>query len=265
MGFGEIINLTNQLTNIEQYVNNKLVALVGLKQSPGISGFVFDIPQEEQITLQADITDHYTESNSYINDHIVRKPREITLTGLIAELKIESGLFELITSIFQSSLSTVDAYFGDYTGQVGDIIQDVVSTAVNISNQVLQIVNRIKNITAGFDGEGNYLNLQQRAFAKLEAMFYTNTLLTVQTPWKYFESMVIKDIRFSQGEETDGMSQITVTLKEWRSYDTISVDLSNILNTSRNNLQSSETVDIGNSQGSTNSIAFDSYSGFTGG
>lgn len=53
---------------------------------PGIAGFLFDIPEEDQISLSADVTDHYLEDNTSVVDQIALKPEEVTVRGLVAEL-----------------------------------------------------------------------------------------------------------------------------------------------------------------------------------
>lgn len=53
---------------------------------PGIAGFLFDIPGDEWIELESQITDHYTEANTAIQDNIALSPEKVTVKGIIAEL-----------------------------------------------------------------------------------------------------------------------------------------------------------------------------------
>lgn len=52
----------------------------------GIAGFLFDIPEEEEINLRSEITDHYLEDNTSVVDQIALKPEEVTVRGLVAEI-----------------------------------------------------------------------------------------------------------------------------------------------------------------------------------
>lgn len=52
----------------------------------GIAGFLFSIPEEEEINLKCDITDHFLEDNTSVVDQIALKPEEVTVRGLVAEL-----------------------------------------------------------------------------------------------------------------------------------------------------------------------------------
>lgn len=53
---------------------------------PGIAGFLFDIPGDEWIELESQITDHFTEANTAIQDNIALSPEKVTVKGLVAEL-----------------------------------------------------------------------------------------------------------------------------------------------------------------------------------
>jgi len=78
----------NSVINSAEFTNellNKFV--VKTASSFGISGFVFDIREDENITLKADITDHFVEDNSTIQDHISLKPIKISLRGFVGDLR----------------------------------------------------------------------------------------------------------------------------------------------------------------------------------
>ena len=53
---------------------------------PGIAGFLFDIVGDEWVELQSDITDHFVEDNTAINDQIALRPEQVTVRGIVAEL-----------------------------------------------------------------------------------------------------------------------------------------------------------------------------------
>lgn len=53
---------------------------------PGIAGFLFDIPDDEWVELNSTITDHYTESNTAVQDNIALDPERVTVRGMVAEL-----------------------------------------------------------------------------------------------------------------------------------------------------------------------------------
>ena len=72
--------------DMNKYIDEKSAAVVSLPGFNGISGWVFDVPTGEEITLSADVTDHPTENGSFISDHVVVKPVMVTLSGYVGNL-----------------------------------------------------------------------------------------------------------------------------------------------------------------------------------
>lgn len=63
------------------------LALVRPNNPPeGIAGFLFDIVGDETIDLESEITDHFVENNTAIQDQIALRPEIITVSGIVAEL-----------------------------------------------------------------------------------------------------------------------------------------------------------------------------------
>ena len=54
------------------------------------------------------------------------------------------------------------------------------------------------------------------AYKTLFALWKTRELVTVQLPWAYFDTMIIKGVSFTQNAESKEITDISVTLKEMR-------------------------------------------------
>ena len=217
MSFGEIAKGTAQSSlNVADYLNKKISALVSTKEK-GISGWVFDIDKNASTKLSADITDHYMEDNSVVNDHIVRKPIEVTLTGLIGELvyKKPEGIVADI-SMVSGTLSIVDTYLGDYSPQALQKANLLLGQIQKNANMLSQLGQKAQNMVKAFSGDGQYKTMQQVAYNELKALYDNDKLLTLQTPHAYYENMKIKDLSFTQDEDSESYSDISVTLKEIR-------------------------------------------------
>lgn len=79
-------------------------AVVNILGATGIAGFKFHIPQTEQVQFENEITDHYIETGSAIQDHIAQRPITITLTGLVGDYfysvnQIEDMLAQVVPTI----------------------------------------------------------------------------------------------------------------------------------------------------------------------
>jgi hypothetical protein len=198
--------------------------IVKPKTASGIGGFIFDYEGEDTVTLQAEITDHYLESNDPVQDHIAQKPTRIVLRGFVSELAQvpPQGIVGALATI-QNKLTAVPAYLGKYTPGAIQGIQKGITTAQNTVNQINLGLAKVQNIISFLPGAAPQKSKQQKAYAQLEALYLSRNVFTVQTPYRYFDSMVIESLSFIQPEETQSWSDISVTLKQMRFVQTQSV------------------------------------------
>lgn len=184
----------------------------------GINGFVFDASTEDIAQMSAEITDHYTESNFYINDHVAIRPMRVTLKGFVGELVYQqnnSGVLGLLETV-QNALTTVPAYLGKYTPKGLQDIQRVITKGTSFVNKVDNYLARAKNIV-GFFGNANKPNKQQDAYSMLKELFINRVICSVETPFEYFDNnMIIESLMFKQSDNDKYRTDIWVTLKEIR-------------------------------------------------
>lgn len=251
MSIGGIIqDISKNLLDSKAFMDAVVNVAVAPQNAEGISGWLFDIPTSQAINLSADITDHYTENNSYINDHVVIKPFKITLSGYIGELvyRKPQGI-DAIINVIVNSLSQLSAFGGEYTDGLSQAISNLIEQ--NLSRSALnQRINQGENIILAFLGEDIQTKKQRRAYQKLKSLFETRQLVTVQTPWEYFENMMIENLSFVQNEDSISYSDISVTLKQLRFSDTKFTQFDENLFPPREVEQSEDTINAGINKGS---------------
>lgn len=218
MSFETIAQSAKQgLSKGRAYLDGKASALLSPKSAEGISGFIFDIPDSESVTLATDITDHFTEDNSFINDHKVKLPIIISLSGFIGEKVFrQPGGIEGALQNLSNRLEVVDSYLGDFTPGAVQTAQKVVQQVEKTVSAINQTLDKIENVVGFFAGEGANPTAQEKAFNEIRALWDSNATVTVQTPWQYFGSMSIESVTFSQDGTTKEITDISVTLKEFR-------------------------------------------------
>lgn len=206
----------------------------------GINGLVFDIPQTETVTLTAQITDHWTETNVAIQDHIAIEPVKITLTGIVAELVWEKS--KGAAAAEQAIQRAMEV-----PGMSPELSQGATSWLSGyeeINRQKNQAVDIYNDLNTFFDKNLIATTKQGKAYGKLEAMFYGRTLCTINTPWKFFTNMAIENLTFNQDETTRDMTTVTVTFKQINSVEiaAIKVDLPPIPASQRAEVKNKGTV-----------------------
>lgn len=225
--------------------------ILGAKGVKGIGGFVFDIPGDIDLIRQADITDHWTEENTVINDHVAIKPLRITLTGYVGELVLKQpqGLIGALNKA-QSILSTIPAYLGNYTPQMSGKISSAISSATNVANTINTAISRVGNIVGMFSKATPQKTRQQKAYQQLESLYLNKNIMWLETPYKSFENMIIESLSFTQDETTNTMSNVKVTLKQLRFAAITYQAYNKQIYDSRAGAQRQPAADIGKTAGS---------------
>jgi len=188
----------------------------------GIAGFVFDIVSEDSIELASDITDHFVENNSSVQDQIALKPETVTVRGLVGELVLTEQQLEAIQNSIPPDLPANPEL-------------DLELTAAQMINQELEQQEETRELSQspqdktlfGSFSATSPINPQKgkqaRAFGYFYELWKGRQLFTVDTPWGFFTSMAIQSLRASQDEESKLRSEFTVTFKKIRFADEVTV------------------------------------------
>lgn len=195
------------------------------KDDFGIAGFYFDIANETDIVLQSEITDHYVEDNSAVQDHIANRPIELTLKYSMGELiynPFESSYIE--SQDLENKLSALEVYLPELTSGVQQIKNTVRTAGQPYLNNVKQVIDLWNLTNKSTPAETR----QQQAYLYFKSLWINKILVSVETPYEFFNNMAIKSIKTSQGADTRYISDFTISLKQYRttSVNTIEFDAS---------------------------------------
>jgi len=197
---------------INQVVTQAVVRPTGSPGLTGISGFLFDIVAQEDVSLDSYITDHYVEDNSAIQDHIAIKPERFTVKGYAGEIsdRLPDGV-KLATSIIEkvAVLATMAPQFAEQSEQ---FYAQIAAGKINVG----QFINTATSLYDIFVQAITTATRQQAAFNYFFAMWRARQLCTVETPWNVFTDMAIESVRGHQSDETKLISEFSVTFKKVR-------------------------------------------------
>jgi len=175
----------------------------------GINGFLFDIDLTETVTLNSQITDHWIENNSTIQDHIAIEPVKVVLTGNVGELVWKKTKVEKYAIQYIQKLTEVAFLQPSLSLAALDFLYNYLALNQQI-NQARQVYSDFASVFT----DGEELTNQQSAYQTLQYFFYARTLCTIATPWRQFTNMAIESLNFSQDPSTKEMSEVTVTFKQ---------------------------------------------------
>lgn len=174
---------------------------------------LFNYEGEQTVSLTSDVTDHFVEDNSAINDQISLKPVMISTQGYIGEL----------TDIAPYGLETAKSLVNKLTILSGLTPQISISAqiAYNTAKQIYDVANQIKNTSLAIKQPNKLQTKQQIAFNKFFDYWSSRTLFTVQTPWRIFSDCVIVNLRAVQTGDSTEVTDFEVTFKPLRFATTI--------------------------------------------
>lgn len=236
---------TNSLVN--QFVVSPIVNL-------GIAGFAFDIFEEHKSELTAEITDHFVEDNSTIQDHIAIKPDKFTLRGFVGEVIEESAEPKSEVAELAEKLTIINSYLPVITGaarQVQSLVQDGNVTTVD---GVKDAVGTGVDLFQAYKGLNPPDSKQAKAYNFFKALFDAKQLVSVDTPFGFVSDMAIENIISIQGDNAY-ITDFAVTLKKFRQADTKLVDFDDKKAQGRAANQKAEEVDQGTVKGKDENVS----------
>lgn len=231
---------TNALVN--KFVVSPVVGL-------GIAGFAFDIFEEHKVDLQSDITDHYVEDNSAIQDQIANKPLKFTLRGFVGELIDERADPKSDIQEITEKLTIINSFIPIVTAgarQVNNLIQNRNSntTAQNLENGIGTGVDLYKSFKELNPPDSR----QAQAYNFFKALRDAKQLVGVDTPFGFVRDMAIENIVGVQGDNAF-ITDFSVTLKQIRTATTQLVDFDKTQYQGRTQNQKAEESDNGKAEG----------------
>lgn len=201
---------------VDQYVVRPTGAT---NQTVGVSGFVFQILDDEHVSLDSEITDHYIETNYAVQDHIALRPERFTLRGYVGELNDVSPQYLSIAIAALERVIALASMGPNFTAQAEQIYAAVMA-AIAQSNDVVNAAASLYNL---FTLKSTTANNQQNAFNYFYSMWLTRQLCTVETPWQIFQNMAIERISVTQRGESRIVSDFAVTFKKIRIAQTVTI------------------------------------------
>ena len=218
---------------------------------PGIAGWVMDVVGDEEVRLTSNITDHYTENNTTIQDNIALPPAEITTTGLVAELLLAP-----------TAAGAVPAP----TGTPANPVDPIVEQGPSLSPQAAQTfaISAISTAAAQspITGSSSLALYQQsqspqqpgqtrqsNAFGFFVQLWQGRQLFTVETPWGFFNNMAMMSLSGRQSKDSRYQTQFSITFKQLRFAGNVVVTIGQIAGRAASYMDASNPVNNQAGQG----------------
>lgn len=240
LNLSQLSNVTTAATSLANLILVSPQQTIGYQpqNAPSYAGntakpppaILFNYEGEQAVTLKSDITDHYVENNTAIQDQIALKPETFVTQGFIGELNdIAPAALQPLKTIAEK-LTTIGAYVPQLSEtatlayaeafllyQTGAALANsAVATWSSINGSDFTGGQGVINGSGLADGNKKTQTKQQIYFQQFYGYWRNRTLFTIQTPWAVFQDMAIESLRAIQDAETRMISDFEVTFKLMR-------------------------------------------------
>ena len=185
-----------------------------------IGGFEFDYIHEQRMEAGSSITEHWTENNFFLQDHVALKPVRLVLRGYVADVKQTRTQAVGIIGALTAVLSPVAPYMTKYTPGTAAKMGSAIQTAFAVEGQLRNAISTgtavVKTVGTIAGVAGLMPTACQKAFKTLEGLRELQYRFAVVTPFKTYKNMMMENLVMVSPEDTRGYTDITVTLKEIR-------------------------------------------------
>jgi hypothetical protein len=194
---------------------------------------LFQYEGEQIFTAESDITDHYIEDNTAIQDQIALKPEMYKTHGYIGELsdvlppalqiiqQAANALIGVSGYLPQLSITAYTAYLQALLiyESVNSIALSAVSAYSSLGGSLISnspLVQSLQDEIGSFTVGTGFQNKQQVAMQQFYGYWFQRTLFDIQTPWCILTDMAILDMRAIQDEKTRMVTDFEITFKKIR-------------------------------------------------
>lgn len=199
-------------------------AVVTVLGNFGIAGFKFHVPQSEQVKLENDITDHYIDTGSAVQDHVARRPITITLNGYQGEYfysvnPIEDTIAKIIPTMslvkqFLPKLSDVTQRIKARKNEQALIQVSEDGTFSKVyQNRILDKDFSAIDLFKLFQDLYKLKSAQSQAYYFFEALWKAQALFSIETRWKRYDNMMLQLVT-PTGDNNADITDFNVTFKQ---------------------------------------------------
>ncbi len=197
--------------------------------------FLFNYEGEQTVVIESDITDHYVEDNTAVQDQIALKPEMVTTHGFVGELNDVPPFALQLLKTAAEKLTTISAYVPQLSITANIAYSEaflLYQVASNAANAAVAAWSSISGTggesvigSGGLQASSNQTK-QQTAFQLFYGYWRSRTLFTVQTPWAVFQNMAIKSLRAIQETDSRVITDFEVSFKMIRNAATFTLGAS---------------------------------------
>jgi len=184
------------------------------KQKIGIGGFTAYAAVRHVVNKSLDAPDTPLEDGSFANDHLIKKPVILEVSGLVSDVFIRSAVE---ATIFRRGLSEIGNISKYLPAQTQTQIAKAASIAIdanNVSKGIQAAISDGKQLLDFIGNKSAGQNNRELFIAALDLYYDNSTVMRIEMPDKIYENMVITSRVIEYDNQKDKAISFKLTAKE---------------------------------------------------
>ena len=175
-------------------------------QQIGIGGFSLFARVNERTTLKADNPTFYVEDGSPLNDHRIKKPERLTISGSIGDVyRTPNTLIDRVQNV-GDNLGQITQYAPRFTPTQLIEAERIATNAVSQLNKLEDLINagtQANNLIGNLDNLSK--SLGEQFIDAMENIHYGNQLVSIQMPYRLYDNMSLDSVVVDRSNSSEGI------------------------------------------------------------
>lgn len=193
----------------------------------GIGGFRMLARTRQTFTYTSQAPTAYLEDGSSASDHIVLDPLTLQIDGSVSDVYVEP---QTVTALQRRIQGTVGSFAGYLPGRTQAQIQRINGLSTDVidkARQIDRVIGDGKQVLSFLGDQRQAVGLREKFIDSMESLHYGKQLVSIDMPFRRFESMRITSVAFMQDNQREAI-QFNIRAQKVRITDTQFVELEDI-------------------------------------
>jgi hypothetical protein len=181
----------------------------------------------DEISESTDMTQATLEDGSVITDHVVNRPAQIAIEGIVSNQFQSKSQASDFYKAARRSVGAITKYAPNLGNQVEsrqNLIKSYINNQVDsISDKIEDAQELVRTFSNGFTDD-EALTIMQNKMRQLNAIRETAQLIKIETPYKIFTNMLITSITHTHDNIDSGTAKFSIQAQEVLFAETIQVE-----------------------------------------
>lgn len=197
------------------------------EEEVGIGGFKMLARTRQTFTYTSQAPTAYLEDGSFASDHVVLDPLTLSIEGSVSDVFVEPTA---VVEELRRTQGTVGQFAGYLPGRTQSQIQRINGLAVGVldkARQIDSIIDDGKQALSFLGDQTEEAALRERFVDSMEALHYGKQLVSIDMPFRRFDSMRITSVSFTQDNQREAI-QFSIQAQKVRITETRFVELAEV-------------------------------------